>query len=643
MNTDSHRWIGARSVSICVHQWFSNSHCFCARSKFDRFVNFVRTKKLLNATMVTKSAKALEIDVGRAEGPAVNSPASQGSLRRSRSGYVICALLLLALGASYVAAISRKTLTNDELVHIPAGYYYWTLGDFQLNNEHPPLVKLWASLPVLLLSKAQPIAPASGAPQDRWDFYGPFWRQRAQDFQSLAFWPRIMMVPVTLALGLLIFLYARKLFGMAAGLFALAFFCLEPTMLAHGRIVHTDVPGALAYLAFFFLLHRYIERASFNRAVWLGAGSGLATITKFSMIVLVPLLPLTFLVQTFRSGNRERTRPALHFGAALLMVLLVINVAYFFERPPLNATDRAITAGQSQQPERILSWIGALAKGLPTYFLFGAYNVAAHNQYGHMTSLLGMQGTKGWWYYFPVAFTLKTTISFLFISIVSLVWSVYRVVRDRSIGHAAVLAPIALYCAVAMTSRINIGVRHFLPVFPFLFILGGGFLQAALIRRRSAGVALAAVVLAWSLFEAVRVFPDYTAYVNQLARGPEWRYLSDSNVEWGDDVQDLATYLKSHGITRIRGALLGGWLTLSYLGVEYLNLFAEGEPPPETGYVAIGASFLNGSTVPFGGPNSGRETDEQRANYFATYRNRVPEAIFGRSIYLYRIGNNREQ
>ena len=109
-------------------------------------------------------------------------------------------------------------------------------------------------------------------------------------------------------------------------------------------------------------------------------------------------------------------------------------------------------------------------------------------------------------------------------------------------------------------------------------------------------------------------------------------------MEWGDDVQDLAAYLKSRGITRIRGALLGGWLSMSYLGVEYLNLFAEGEPP-ETDYVAIGASFLNGSTVPFGGPNSGRDTDEQRANYFAAYRTRVPEAIFGRSIYLYRIGN----
>ena len=138
-----------------------------------------------------------------------------------RSRTIIAGLLLLALAVSQAVAISRKTLTNDELVHIPAGYYYWTTGDFRFNAEHPPLVKMWAALPLLMLSRPDALPPDAGVPQQRWEFYGLFWQQRAADFVRLAFWPRIMMIPIALGLGLVIFLYARKLFGATAALFAL--------------------------------------------------------------------------------------------------------------------------------------------------------------------------------------------------------------------------------------------------------------------------------------------------------------------------------------------------------------------------------------------------------------------------------------
>ena len=267
--------------------------------------------------------------------------------------------------------------------------------------------------------------------------------------------------------------------------------------------------------------------------------------------------------------------------------------------------------------------------------LFGLYNVMAHNEYGHATSLLGMQSQMGWWYYFPVAFALKTTIPFLLVSIAALGWALYFALRKRSMSHAAALIPVVLYCIEAMTSHVNIGIRHFLPVFPFLMILSGGLLQELWNRKSKAGLAVVIVVLGWGTVEAVRVFPDYTAYVNQLARGPGWKYLSDSNVEWGDDAQELAEYLKAHDVTKARCALLGGWMTMGYLGVECPDLYRPDGPAP-SGYVAIGASFLNGSTVPPGERGSLRDSEEKRLNYFAAYRDRKPEAIFGGSIYLYR-------
>src|SRR5436189_2725367 len=242
-----------------------------------------------------------------------------------RSPTVIAGLLLLALAGAQAVAISRKTLTNDELVHIHAGYYYWTTGEFRFNAEHPPLVKMWAALPLLLLSKPDALPPDAGIPQQRWDFYSLFWQQRPSDFVRLAFWPRIMMIPIVLALGLVIILYARKLFGVTAALLALALYCLEPTMLAHGRMVHTDVAGSLSFLGFFYLLHRYLEKRSLPRAVWLAIGTAAALLTKFSMAVVGIVLAAVFLVEIVQGGEGNRGAAVTRAVVAALIILILIN------------------------------------------------------------------------------------------------------------------------------------------------------------------------------------------------------------------------------------------------------------------------------------------------------------------------------
>ena len=185
-----------------------------------------------------------------------------------------------------------------------------------------------------------------------------------------------------------------------------------------------------------------------------------------------------------------------------------------------------------------------------------------------------------------------------------------------------------------MAGHINIGIRHYLPAFPFLFIAGGALMDRMLETRnrwRRLPQLATAGMLAWIVVEAARAFPHYIPYTNQLTdRGPNWRYVSDSNVEWGDDAQALAAYLRRRGETRVRAATLGGWMTLRFLGVDYVNLVVPpGTPLPRTRYVAIGAAFLNGSAVHAVDPTLSTEL-------FAAYRDRTPEAVFGNSIYLYR-------
>ncbi|MCA1593496.1 MAG: hypothetical protein LC754_12770 [Acidobacteria bacterium] len=190
-----------------------------------------------------------------------------------------------------------------------------------------------------------------------------------------------------------------------------------------------------------------------------------------------------------------------------------------------------------------------------------------------------------------------------------------------------------------MASGINIGVRYVLPALPFLFIMSGAFLDWLLTRyaNRRAVLALAVGLLCLMGVETVRAYPDYMTYMNQLAsRAPHWWYLSDSNVEWGDDCREMALYLRERGEKRIGAALLN-WQVMDRYDIELVTIFVPpGRQPEETRYVAIGASYLNGSIVP--DKVDGIELSEaQRTGYFDEYRRRTPEKIFGNSIYLYRL------
>jgi hypothetical protein len=249
-----------------------------------------------------------------------------------------------------------------------------------------------------------------------------------------------------------------------------------------------------------------------------------------------------------------------------------------------------------------------------------------------------MYSRTGWWYYFPVAFALKATIPFLLLSLASLGWAAERVLRGRDRRFLFIVVPFAFYAAASMAGALNLGVRYFLPAYMFLFILGGALLERMwkAARLRPAGAVLAAALLAWACAEAARAYPDHMSYMNQFAYArPHWWYLSDSNVEWGDDTRALAEYLRSKGETKVRAMFLGGFLTLHHYGVDYLDALAVPKGPPPR-YTAIGASFLNGSTVPDNAGDWKPASDAERVNVFDEYRRRTPEKVFGGSIYLFR-------
>jgi 4-amino-4-deoxy-L-arabinose transferase-like glycosyltransferase len=571
--------------------------------------------------------------------------AAWGSLEGRRAG-AACACLLLLMGANLLSVVWRKGLTADEFYHVPAGYYHLTAGEFRVNSEHPPLLKMLAALPLLFVGVEAPpprYAPTAQPGERTDETLALFWRANTARFEAVSFWARVPAVLITLGLGWLVFVYARRLFGPRAALLAVLLYSFEPTMLAHGRVVQTDVPAAFCYLLFFYALHSYRRGATTRRALAVGFATGLALATKFSLVIVVPVFASAALSMFAAAPRRglSRSRVAMQAGAAALVALLVVNAAYYFKSPPPLAGDLAYVARHSPEAAGELeSYARVLSKVVPAQYLLGLYQVAVHNRNGHLASVMGRYGYQGWLLYFPVAFALKTTVPFLLISLAALAWAARGLWRGRERRMLLLLAPILLYAAFAMSSRINIGVRHIIPIFPFLFVAGGALLDRVLSSGRRRRVLVAAALLCWVVFEAARAYPHYIPYMNQLAwRRPHWYYLTDSNVEWGDDVRELALYLRARGETRVTAALLDGGTfnensipyvrTLDHYGVEQVNLVAAGGAPPETRYVAVGASYLNGAFL-LGVPVP------QRLKVIE-YRRRTPEAVFGNSIYLYRV------
>jgi hypothetical protein len=565
---------------------------------------------------------------------------------------VVCALLLALMALQMLVVVRRKSITIDEYVLIPAGFYHLTEGDYRPVAEHPPVAKVIAAAPLLLMDTAAPRLDGGPNSYDHFfDKFDEFWRENAVRLDQLSFWARVPAIVLTVLLGGLVFVFARKYWGERAALFAVALYSLEPTVLAHGRVVQTDVPSALAFLLFSVAAYEYAKSPGARRAIYVGLALGFGAATKFSMIALAPVV-FVGLAALFAFAPKRGLRRATVAGQACALALaavFAVNAAYFFRHREHDTLDDALA--RSVVPARVSARLhapleagfGALQTVLPPDFVYGVGWQLGHAQKGHHAGLLGMYSQRGWWYYFPVAFALKTTIPFLLLTLGGVAWAAARLRRERDARALLLLLPPAFFTCLLTLSTINIGVRYYLPAFPFFFMAAGVMLDQMLARARDAGrrriaASLVAFAFCWVAFEAARAFPDQMTYMNQLASGaPHWWYLSDSNVEWGDDVRDLALYLRARGETRIGAAVLG-WQVLDLYGIEQAAVFVRpGETAEETRYVAIGASLLNGSTVPPGFDEGGELTEEERVNYFDEFRRREPERIFGGSIYLYRM------
>jgi len=464
----------------------------------------------------------------------------------------------MVLEAQLLYSVKHESLTFDEGDHIFAGFMSLKHHDFGLNPEHPPLVKMIAAIPLLPMNLREPQL------QNRYFKTEAYLSGRDfifhNDYEQVIFRARMGASLFALLTALLAFLIAQEMFGSGAGFLALLLIVFEPNFLAHGALVTTDAGAAAALLASIYAFYRYVKSPSWRRVVVLGLAAGLFFIVKHSAVLLPPMLILlafTELLGRRQNGGESRLHQAARLAGVLVIAAIialgVIWACYGFRyaarpagtamNPPLESTLGNLHPAEAKAVTVMAHW-----KVLPESWLYGLADVrSVANTWP--SYIFGKIYAHGVWFYFPLAFVIKATLTTLILMLLI----VYAVAAGKLRAWREILflsLPPALYFCVSMTSNLNIGVRHILLVFIFVLVLAGGAAWS-LIRNDRRWVWPIAFLVLFHVVSSLRAFPtSYIPYANELWGGPAniHKYLTDSTTDWGQQLKAVKRYVDERGI-----------------------------------------------------------------------------------------------
>lgn len=565
---------------------------------------------------------------------------SRGTRAAVLSGVVaLLAVLILQLALS----IRQESITWDEDDHIYAGYMSWKTGDFGLNPEHPPLVKMLAALP--LLSMDLKVPPLQGREFKHEAFLNGKDFVFNNDADKLLFHARMAASILTVLLAVLVFCAAREMFGTAAAFVALTLLVFDPNLLAHGAFITTDAGLSCFLFAAVYAFYRYVKRPTPMRLVLVGIATGLAFATKHTGFLAAPSIAALGLVEWLRTRNADKTS-RFSFGRLVtaLAVTAVISLGLLWafygfryaSRPAgleLNPPAAEYIKGLARPHEAKLLQAISHYKLLPESYIYGLADVRMISDF-YASYMLGKPYPHGVWFYFPVAMAIKSTVPFLLLLLIS-AWAIVRRKLPAREVWFLVLPPV-IYLAVAMSAHMNIGMRHVLPMYAFLTVLEAGA-GVTLAREKRGWLYVLIVLVAFQIITSVKSFPNYIPYANELWGGSSqtWHLLSDSNSDWGQQLKGVERYLRERGVKDCWFVYFAeGVVPYQYYGIPC-------KPLPTQDALWVGEKFydvpaeIDGPILISGADLSGFEYGPPELNPYAQFQQLKPTAVIQDGVYVF--------
>lgn len=540
-------------------------------------------------------------------------------------------LIALALtGMAAIGVASSWTVlsaTYDEPYHIACGMEWLDKGRYTYELQHPPLARVAVALgPFLKGIRSFSLPKATDEGYSILYSFG--------SYESNLAAARSGNLPFLALACFSTFLWARRWFGRATATWAVLLFASLPPILGHAGLATLDVACAATVALALYAFIRCLENPAPQSLILLGASLALAFLCKFSSFVFLPacfLCAFVYVALVRRSASCGVARWRSLFTRVVIVsgvTMVLMWAGYRFSSAPISDRTGAHPSADRVFAKRpLLRSLAYKAMEAPVPLIqvvTGILQVEGHNALGHDSYLFGEYRRTGWWYFFPVVLGVKTPIGFLILAGCG-IFAIVRGFRSSSWQqYLTVIFPVAILL-VCMSSRLNLGVRHILPIYPPLAVIGGYGVSElfALARRTSRAILVVPILLVtWVVADSWIARPDYLAYFNQFAGAHPERILVDSDLDWGQDLGRLSRRLKE---------LRADSVSLKYFGTaplakaglpSYSELSSD--VPVTHGYVAISVRYLT--------------LDYAQNGSFAWLRSRTPQEVVGKSIYLYNLG-----
>jgi len=490
---------------------------------------------------------------------------------------IVAGVLLILMAVLAGGAALRESVTVDEVAHIGAGLSYLQKLDLRFNEEHPPLAKVLAALPLVLRGTHADYSHISWTFSDaffpaylgEWVF-GDWVRTKWNDPVSVLAWARVPMLVVAVILGWVLFVYARRLGGDWAGLLCLSVYVSTPAFIAFAPLVHTDMAVTLFSLMTLWRFAEIWQNPSRRNAIVFAICLAAALLSKFTAIILFFAF-IAFALSTrwravsgqptdkpeTRAWRRLRWRVTLQ---GILWAALIVYLFYFIFsiNQPTSALDRLGHGAATEPLRRLLMPPWLYLRGVLLVLVTGS----------RPTFILGHGYPHGVWFYFPVLFLFKSALGFLGLLALALGFGVTQkrgdeantqaIPKEFAIHWRALWVALIVFTGFCLLSRLDISIRHFsIPLILLILLLAP--LPRMIERLRHSApnaarlVAALAVVLTLScLFTAVRTYPFYFPYINALSFGrPGYALVNDSNLDWNQSLPEVEAFAEQYGLQSI--------------------------------------------------------------------------------------------
>ncbi len=557
---------------------------------------------------------------------------------------LLVAALLTLHGTLAIQTARYCSVTHDEYWHVPVGLLHWRSGRFDWENLNPPLIRMLAAAPLTVSAEPGQI----NEPTDQiWSYGDDLFAANRENYRSLLLQARIPIVVLSLLTAWLLGCWATELFGVWSGVAALFLWCVSPTALASASLVTTDLGAAFFFALAGWRAWRFAGDSDWKNTGLLGLCLGLAQLAKYTSVILWPLSLLWCLLLKTPGpgpgddGTNVATSPKnilQRWCAAAVLSILVLNLGYLFQGTGTSLADYRFSSQAMRGIQSVAGPLASFPLPVPSDWLQGIDHQRQIMEADHPVFLNGEWSLRGFrgYYFYVLWYKLPHIFQLLLLAAVFRCWLV-RSDRGQLRLAAGLLLPVLVLLILASGSGMQLGIRYVLPVLPFLVMFAASTIEL-LPRRAGMEWRILGGLTVAALLASVRHHPHHLAYFNELAGGPDngWHLLSDSNIDWGQDLYGFEQWVRESNVEEFRLAWFGTQPP-SDLGIRARRIQSPLQTgrPPVPGVYAISVCLLQGRSTPIW--DSGRVQISSELDEFGWLRFFEPDRKIGQSVHVFRL------